>query len=378
MKKVISTVIVIVMLLMASGNLGVFAADDIMLSAYLDVLNSHSENGMMPRYLIYDIDGNGVSELLIMNGTCEADKQLYIYAYLDKNVCCLGEIGAWHAWYQKIPNKNGLLLFYGRATEGTLISIVSNKLYTEEGYEYTEDMIDIGFTDKSDISGFGNFNYIPVNNVSIASFNAGIGRGIDYYNKGLYYEAINEIQWFCDANWYSMTAEQQQNALYYLNNAKSKLADYSFTTGKNYYNKGLYYEAQKEFSNALSLYPEYSSQWQSANDYLYNTNERIKRLNVLNSYNGNYVAYYTSWGYKFNVSITNTTENSLTARLWVSNSDVIIAPFRLTKKANGSYYGEAMEDNFLFSYYIKATLWLDSPNCIVLNDGYESIRLYKE
>ena len=209
-------------------------------------------------------------------------------------------------------------------------------------------------------------------------FDNGMRKGISYFNQGLYYEAIDEIQNFCDVFWYDMTDKQQEKALYYLWQSKTNLADYSFTTGKNYYNKGLYYEAQKEFSNALNLYPEYSSQWQSTNDYLYNTNERIKRLNVLNSYNGNYVAYYTSWGYKFNVSITNTTENSLTARLWVSNSDVIIAPFRLTKKANGSYYGEAMEDNVWFSYYIKATLWLESPNCIVLNDGYESIRLYKE
>ena len=242
MKKVVSTIIVIVMLLMTYGNLSVFA-DDIMLSAYLDVLNSHNENGMMPRYLIYDIDGNGVSELLIMNGTCEGDKQLYIYAYLDENVCCLGEIGAWHAWYQKIPNKNGLLLFYGRVAEGTLISIIDNKLYTEEGYEYTEDMIDIGFTDKSDISGFGNFNYVSVNNVSNASFNAGVGRGIGYYNEGLYYQAINEIQWFCDINWYNMTVDQQEKALFYLAQSKNNLADYSFETGKNYYNKGLYYEA---------------------------------------------------------------------------------------------------------------------------------------
>ena len=61
MKKIISTIIVIVMLLMTYGNLSVFA-DDIMLSAYLDVLNSHRENGMTPRYLIYDIDGNDVPE----------------------------------------------------------------------------------------------------------------------------------------------------------------------------------------------------------------------------------------------------------------------------------------------------------------------------
>lgn len=118
----------------------------------------------------------------------------------------------------------------------------------------------------------------------ITGYDNGITKGIDHYNKGLYYEAINEIQRFCDENWYYMTAEQQKNALYYLNNAKSKLADYSFTTGKNYYNKGLYYEAQKEFTNAVDLYTKNTSQWQSANDYLYNANQRIKEWENRNTY----------------------------------------------------------------------------------------------
>ncbi len=109
-----------------------------------------------------------------------------------------------------------------------------------------------------------------------AETNEKIPEGINYFNQGLYYEAIRELQGVCDAYWYNMTKNQQQTAVDYINKSKAKLADLSYNAGKNYYNKGLYYEAQKEFTNAVELYTKNTSQWQSANDYLYNTNERIK------------------------------------------------------------------------------------------------------
>lgn len=51
-------------------------------------------------------------------------------------------------------------------------------------------------------------------------FDAGMAKGINYFNQGLYYEARDEFQWFCDSNWGAMNPGQQQYALDYLDGAK--------------------------------------------------------------------------------------------------------------------------------------------------------------
>lgn len=125
-------------------------------------------------------------------------------------------------------------------------------------------------------------------------FDNGMKKGVSYYNQGLYYEAIDEIQNFCDMFWYDMTDNQQEKALYYLWQSKTNLADYAFNTGVSYYNRGLYYEAQKFFADAIRLYPEYSASWRKANDYLYNTNERIKSLEAKQTYDNSDIITYTA------------------------------------------------------------------------------------
>ena len=101
-------------------------------------------------------------------------------------------------------------------------------------------------------------------------------RGKTYYEQGLYYEAIDELQALCDAYWYDMNSEQQERAVCCLWQSKNELADYLFNTGIFHYNNGLYYEAQSFFAEVLVLSPEHTTLWQRANDYLYNTNQRIK------------------------------------------------------------------------------------------------------
>ena len=127
-----------------------------------------------------------------------------------------------------------------------------------------------------------------------SEFDKGMQKGISYYNQGLYYETIDEIQNFCDVFWYDMTAEQQEKALYYLWQSKNNLADYLFNTGVGYYNRGLYYEAQRVFVEAIGLYPEYSTSWRNANDFLYNTNERIKSLEAKQTYDNSDIITYTA------------------------------------------------------------------------------------
>ena len=59
--------------------------------------------------------------------------------------------------------------------------------------------------------------------MSTAEFDNGMRNGINYFNRGLYYEARDEFQWFCDYNWGKMNSGQQQYALDYLGAAKQNV-----------------------------------------------------------------------------------------------------------------------------------------------------------
>ena len=123
------------------------------------------------------------------------------------------------------------------------------------------------------------FNISAAEQTSFFDFDSTLQTGISYYNQGLYYESIAEVQGVCDLYWYYMTEEQQKNALWYLNNSKIKLADYSFAKGTIYFTSGLYYEARSFFESAVVYYENREhAKWKKANDYLYNTNEAIREL----------------------------------------------------------------------------------------------------
>ena len=62
--------------------------------------------------------------------------------------------------------------------------------------------------------------------MSTSEFDNGMRKGIDYFNRGMYYEARDEFQWFCDYNWGKMNSGQQQYALDYLDGAKSRISEY--------------------------------------------------------------------------------------------------------------------------------------------------------
>ncbi len=64
---------------------------------------------------------------------------------------------------------------------------------------------------------------IAASAMSTQDFDNGMAKGINYFNSGLYYEAKDEFQWFCDANWGNMNQGQQQYALDYLDGTKLKI-----------------------------------------------------------------------------------------------------------------------------------------------------------
>ena len=72
------------------------------------------------------------------------------------------------------------------------------------------------------------------NGLSTNEFDNGMRKGIDYFNKGMYYEARDEFQWFCDYNWGKMNASQQQYALDYLGATNQKVQQWENQSYSNY------------------------------------------------------------------------------------------------------------------------------------------------
>lgn len=59
--------------------------------------------------------------------------------------------------------------------------------------------------------------------MSTSDFDNGISKGISYFNRGLYYEARDEFQWFADYNWGKLNDGQQKYLLDYLGSANQKV-----------------------------------------------------------------------------------------------------------------------------------------------------------
>lgn len=127
-----------------------------------------------------------------------------------------------------------------------------------------------------------------------AQFDNGMRRGINYYDRGLYYEARDEFQWFADYNWGALNVSQRSYLLGYLDDAKAKVKeienensrltqqqfDNGMKKGINYFNKGMYYEARDEFQWFCDANwgKMNSGQRQYALDYLDGTKAKINSL----------------------------------------------------------------------------------------------------
>ena len=151
-----------------------------------------------------------------------------------------------------------------------------------------------------------------------SEFDDGMRKGISYYNHGLYYEAKDEFQWFCDFNWGRMNDYQQSVALNYLDNTKQQIVNLV-----------------------------------SGNPY--------------DVFNGNFVGggvpipggYYIG---RWNVSLSTTTSSSLVFGISQSESDYYADNVFLTRQSNGSYTGSAYTE-WGISYY---TVWIETENRIVV------------
>jgi len=97
-------------LLCAAGAGGALASVTAQQDAYLQVLrDTHAEfndeygSADYLLYSLYDIDGDGVEELLVLAGTCEADFLWRIYTMTDDGALYIGETFGGHSTLYACP-----------------------------------------------------------------------------------------------------------------------------------------------------------------------------------------------------------------------------------------------------------------------------------
>lgn len=102
-----------------------------------DVCEEYStDSGVYNVYSLYDIDKDGIKELLVEEGTCEADYMYQVYTIQNKKSVYLGETSGWHSAFYE--DENGGTEKYIICVQGLMgvedmyhISIVNGKVVTE-------------------------------------------------------------------------------------------------------------------------------------------------------------------------------------------------------------------------------------------------------
>ncbi len=93
------------------------------------------EFDMVPElsYLIYDIDEDGVPEMVVKFGTCEADYRGAIYTFRDGRALQVGEErGLAHSSFYSDPGENGIIIMSGHMGYAHATRIFLNDGYAEE------------------------------------------------------------------------------------------------------------------------------------------------------------------------------------------------------------------------------------------------------
>lgn len=102
-------------------------------------------------------------------------------------------------------------------------------------------------------------DYVPViqeesNKMTTEEFDNGIQKGIDYFNNKMYYEAIDELQWFCDANWERLNPGQREYVLDYLNTSKVCIDNMQYKQAQRKEKKNEYLARYNKIANKKRKY----------------------------------------------------------------------------------------------------------------------------
>ena len=85
-------------------------------------------------YIYYDINKDGVKEMIVDDGLYEAGRRYYVYTIVDGKVVFLGNIPGGHTMMAHIPNSNGVLLLWGHQGyfSASRVELVNGRLVNKE------------------------------------------------------------------------------------------------------------------------------------------------------------------------------------------------------------------------------------------------------
>lgn len=91
-------------------------------------------------YSLYDVDKDGVPELFVQYGSCEADFTTQCYAYRDGEIVCVGEFHTGHSNLYTDPDKSAVLCYWGHMGYAELYEYpMEGGVLTEERVLFTEE-----------------------------------------------------------------------------------------------------------------------------------------------------------------------------------------------------------------------------------------------
>lgn len=163
MRKTFSVLCVIVLLFSCIPKA---AADNGWQQAFLDVLKETvivyepqiDDISVENSYFVYDIDKDGIPELVVKTGTCEADYMAAVFSYQNEQAVRIGEIGAGHSSFYGDLVHGGLIIHQGHSgyasgwryllTNG---QITSEQLFDDNLYERLADDPDADYMPVTDV-----------------------------------------------------------------------------------------------------------------------------------------------------------------------------------------------------------------------------------
>ena len=119
-------------------------------------------------YMIYDVDKDGTTELIMYYGTCEADSEFLFYSYNGTDAFRLGAVGASHSWLYGITNANGV--YQQRGIQGWeslyVIKKINNTLKIITKYD---DIVVDDYTDiKNPLPSFDVHNWTGIDKKAVS------------------------------------------------------------------------------------------------------------------------------------------------------------------------------------------------------------------
>lgn len=192
-------------------------------NAYAPIVRQANESRaerLITEYYVYDMDGDGTPELLLPEGSCEADAMLRIYGMENSEAALRYEAPFSHSVACGLSGTNALLVHSGRMgwEQGTLYRLRDGVIFSETAFEAYSDMGDYcEFTplrgyDFADLTGL-NWQSNPSNDNLVRLYEAmGLGASDSATNTETFSSIIGTLEVRAAGGYVRMYPQRNENS----------------------------------------------------------------------------------------------------------------------------------------------------------------------